>query len=158
MLEVIAIQFTQDQTRALTGVSVETLRHWRKVIPYLSSKSGKAARFTFADLLGLAVSYELVNSFGINITGLSVGIDSLFRLLETSGIVKLDDAAVFVTATEATLFETGDAGISQSLTKPTLVIPLGPLMARIQLHMLPTMPTSTQRVLPFPPEAVQSRS
>ena len=28
-----AIQFTQDQMRTLTGVSTETVRHWRKAVP-----------------------------------------------------------------------------------------------------------------------------
>lgn len=159
MSEVTAIQFTQDQTRTLTGVSVETVRHWRKTIPYLSSKAGKAARFTFADLLGLAVTHELVISFGIHIATLSVGVDALFRLLAASTPASLDGATVFVTATEATLHEVGvDEGIGQVLAKPAFMIPLAPLMARIQRHMLPVMPVSRQTVLPFPPEAVRSRA
>ncbi|MHB8473452.1 MAG: hypothetical protein ACYDC8_11555 [Gammaproteobacteria bacterium] len=158
MSEITAIQFTQDQTRTLTGVSVETVRHWRKAIPYLSSKTGKAARFTFADLLGLAVTHELVNSFGVHIATLSAGVDSLFRLLAASGPASLDGAIVFITATEATLYEAGVEGIGQAPTKPALVIPLAPLMARIQRHMLPVMPVSSQTVLPFPPEAVRSKA
>ena len=54
MSSITAIHFTQDQMRTLTGVSVETVRHWRKTIPYLATKTGKAARFSFAELLGLA--------------------------------------------------------------------------------------------------------
>lgn len=158
MSEATAIQFTQDQTRTLTGVSVETVRHWRKAIPYLSSKTGKAARFSYADLVGLAVTNELVSSFGVHIATLSAGVDALFRLLATSGAVSLDGATVFVTATEATLSDVGAEGIGQVPAKPALMIPLAPLVAKIQRHMLPAMPVSSQTVLPFPPEAIRSRA
>lgn len=154
MSEITAIQFTQDQTRTLTGVSVETVRHWRKAIPYLSSKTGKAARFTFADLLGLAVTHELVNSFGVHIAALSAGVDSLFRLLATSTPASLDGAIVLVTATEAILCE----GPSQALARPALIIPLAPFIMHIQRQVLPIAPTSNQAELPFPPEAVRSRA
>ena len=157
MSEVTAIQFTQEQARTLTGMSVETIRHWRKAIPYLASKTGKAARFTFAEVLGLAVTHELVNSFGVHITTLSAGVDALFRLLATSSPASLDGAIVFITSTEATLYEAGVEG-SQLPTKPALVIPLAPLMTRIQRHMLPVMSGSSQTVFPFPPEAVRSRA
>lgn len=159
MSEVTAIQFTQDQARTLTSVSAETVRHWRKAIPYLSSKTGKAARFTFADLLGLAITHELVNSFGVHIATMSTGVDALFRLLTASGPAALDGAIVFITSTEATLYEAGAEGIGQVVpAKPALMIPLAPLIAKIQRHMLPVIPVSSQTVLPFPPEAVRSRA
>lgn len=155
---VIAIQFTQDQTRALTGASVETVRHWRKAVPYLSSKTGKAARFSFTDLLGLAVTNELVNSFGVHIATVSAGVDALFRLLAANGPASLESAIAFVTASEAFLREVGPEGIGQLPAKPALMIPLMPLIARIQQHMLPAMSASNQAVLPFPPEAIWSRA
>ena len=158
MSEISSIQFTQDQTRTLTGVSVETVRHWRRAVPYLSSKTGKAARFSFADLLGLAVTNELVNSFGAHIATISAGVDALFRLLATSGPASLDGAIVFITATEAILHEAGADGIVQVPTKPALMIPLAPLIAKIQRYVMPVMPVSSQAVLPFPPEAVRNRA
>ncbi len=159
MSEVTAIQFTQDQTRTLTGVSVETVRHWRKTIPYLSSKTGKSARYTFAELVGLAVTNELVSSFGVHIATLSAGVDALFRLLTASNAATLlDGVTVFVTATDATLFESEAVDINQVLVKPALMIPLAPVIAKIQRHMLPAMPVSGQTALPFPPEVVRSRA
>ena len=158
MSEVTSIQFTQDQARTLTGVSAETVRHWRKAIPYLTSKTGKAARFTFADLLGVAITRELVNSFGVHIATMSAGVDATFRLLAASGPAALDGAIVFITSTQATLYETGAEGVGQVPAKPALMIPLAPLIANIQRHMLPVMPVSNQIVLPFPPEAVRSRA
>lgn len=158
MSEIIAIQFTQEQTRMLTGVSVETVRHWRKAIPYLSSKAGKAARFSFTDLLGLVITNELVNSFGVHIATVSSGVDALFQLLATSGSTSLDGSIVFITPTEAILRDTGPGGVIEVPSKPALAIPLAPLIARIQQHVLPVMPISLQTALPFPPEAIRSRA
>lgn len=157
MCEVSAIQFTQDQARMLAGVSVETVRHWRKTIPYLSSKTGKSARFSFSDLLGLAVANELVNSFGVHIAAVSAGADSLFRLLAACSPASLDGAIVLITATDAVLYESITGRVDQMPAKPALLIPLAPLMARIHRHVLPVMPVSSQAVLPFPPEIVRSR-
>lgn len=157
MPDVIAIQFTQDQMRSLTGVSAETARHWRKTIPYLASKTGKAARFSFADLLGLAVTNELVSSLGVHIGTVSKGVDTLFRLLADSPAPDLDHSVALVTSTEATL---GDLRTWNSSIQgqPTLAIPLYPLISRLQQQVLPVTPPSSQAALPFPPEAVRSRA
>lgn len=144
--------------RSLTGVSVETVRHWRKTVPYLASKTGKAARFSFADLLGLAVTNELVSSLGVHIATISTGVDALFRLLANSSALALNGAVVFVTPTSATLHDTGPEGVGPAPTQPTLAIPLDPLIARLQQHMLPVMPVPRQAALPFPPEAIRSRA
>jgi hypothetical protein len=155
MPAVATIQFTQDQMRTLTGVSAETVRHWRKAIPYLSSKTGKAARFSFTDLVGLAVTNELVNSFGVHIATASTGVDALFGLLASSGPSALDGAVAFITPSEAVLREAGSDGISRMPPKPTFVIPLAPFVSKIQQHMLPAMPAPRQSVLPLSLEAVR---
>lgn len=158
MTGVIAIQFTQDQARALTGVSAETVRHWRKAIPYLSSKTGKAARFSFTDLVGLAVTNELVKSFGVHIATVSAGVDSLFVLLASSGTALMGNAIVFITPTEAVLREMGSDDVGQVPNKSVIAIPLAPYVEKIQQHVLPAMPVSRQAVLPFTLETVWSRS
>ncbi|MDG0853388.1 MerR family transcriptional regulator [Roseateles puraquae] len=151
------IQFTQDQMRALTGVSSETVRHWRKTIPYLATKTGKAARFSFADLVGLAVTHELVNSLGVHIGTISGGVDTLFRLLEESAAPVLEGGIAIITPTAASVCDSGSWGIDPSAS-PTLAIPLNPLISRLQQHVLPVAPSPSQTSLPFPPEAVRSRA
>lgn len=158
MSGVSTIQFTQDQARTLAGVSVETIRHWRKTIPYLSSRTGKAARFAFTDVVGLAVTHELVSSLGVHIATLSAGVDALFRLLAEIGPASLDGAVVLITATEATLCEDDAVPISTSLPTPALLVPLTPLVAKIQRYVLPASVASDQIALPFPPEAVRNRA
>ena len=151
------IQFTQDQMRSLTGISAETVRHWRKTIPYLATKTGKAARFSFAELLGLAVTHELVNSLGVHIGTVSNGVDALFRLLEESAAPVLEGGVAVITPTAASVRDSGSWSIDPSAS-PTLAIPLNPLISRLQQHVLPVAPPPSQASLPFPPEAVRSRA
>ena len=157
MSSITAIHFTQDQMRTLTGVSVETVRHWRKTIPYLATKTGKAARFSFAELLGLAITHELVNSLGVHIGTVSVGVDALFRLLSNSSVPILEGGVALITPTAALLHESANWSIS-AVAGPTLAIALDPLISRLQQHVLPVSQFPGQATLPFLPEAVRSRA
>lgn len=157
MSEVSTIQFTQDQARTLTGVSVETVRHWRKTIPYLSTRTGKAARFPFTDVVALAITQELVGSLGLHISTLSGGVDALFRLLAKIGPASLEGAVVLITANGATLCEGDYLSMSISIAAPALIVPLTPLVAKIQRQVLPSGVASDQIALPFPPKAVRNR-
>ena len=152
MTGVISIQFTQEQARTLTGVSPETVRHWRKAIPYLFTKAGKAARYTFPELVGLAATNELVRILGVHIATVSGGVDTLFRLLASSNVASFQDAIAVVTADMATL----DKKVT-ACEQSALIVPLKPLVLRIQQSMLPALPNLRQAALPFPPKIVRSR-
>jgi hypothetical protein len=152
------IQFTQEQARTLTGVSVETVRHWRKTIPYLATKSGKSTRFTFADLIGLAVTNTLVGSLGVHIATLSGGIDALFRMLATMGPASLNQGIVLVTATNALLYNPEVDQLNLLSSAPALMVPLAPLVADIQQQVLPTTQFSHQLELPFPPIVIRGKT
>ena len=102
MAPLTTIQFTQEQARTLTGVSVETIRHWRRAVPYLAGKPGKSARFTFGDVVGLAVTQELVD-LGGRIANVSVGVQALFQLLSQEGPGMLQGSIALVTTTGASI-------------------------------------------------------
>lgn len=153
MAGVVSIQFTQEQARALAGVSPETVRHWRKAVPYLSCKTGKAARYSFPELVGLAATNELVKTLGVHIAAVSGGVDALFRLLMNSNVAAFQEAIAVITADKAAL----EAKIT-ACEQSALMVPLKPLVSRIQQSMLPTLPNTEQATLPFPPKIVRSRS
>jgi len=141
------IQFTQDQVRTLTGVSSEAVRHWRKAVPYLSAKTGKTARFSFADVIGLAVTMEIVHSLGVHIGTLSGGIDALFRLLSRARPAALKSGTIVVTRTDAQLHNT--EGRTVTLPATAVIVSLEPLVAKIQKQIMPTSmgPASATRPL-----------
>lgn len=149
-----AIQFTQEQARIATEIPFETLRHWRKLIPYLARKSGKTARFTFADLVGLAVTREIVESFGVRIGTVQVGIDMLFRILANSRINVIQAGLVVMTTDTAKLYSHNQA-IKLELPVTAIVVPCRSHVLRLQERVLPGLRSDQQPGLPFLPRAVR---
>jgi hypothetical protein len=151
------MDFTQDQARSLVGLPIETLRHWRKAVPYLSVKVGKAARFSFTDVVGLAVTRHLVVTFGIQIAALSSAVDMMFPLLGKLSLADIEETIVTLTSREAKLYDT--AGPPPGIeTQSAIVVPLAQIVSRIQESILPLATTSPQRALRFPPESVRRQA
>lgn len=74
------IQYTGEQARTFAAVSPEAWRHWRKVVPSLSAKQGKKARFSAGEMIGLAVVASVVAELGVGVSSLSARWDELFSL------------------------------------------------------------------------------
>lgn len=47
--------FKRAQVLDLLGISQDTLRHWKKALPPISLKDGRADDYTFAELVSLAI-------------------------------------------------------------------------------------------------------
>ena len=150
-----AIQFTQEQARALTGITPGDLRHWRKAVPYLSSKAGKSARFTFADLVGLGAVAELVRTYGVHIADVASGIDMLFRKLGNARPTQLEGLVALVTAQDAHLFQ-ADELVGRHVVAPALVVPCDPLIVRMRTGVLPIDSSPEQSSLLFPPQILKA--
>ncbi len=155
MSEIATIHFTQEQARTLTGVSAETIRHWRKLVPHLAGKPGKSARFTFTDVIGLAVTRELIATFGVHIINISQGVDALFRSLSDARPTSLEGAVAMVTTTDTSLIPASDI-IEWRFAGPALAVPLDQLIGRLRRQMMPVIPAADQATLPFLPRVVRS--
>lgn len=148
------IQFTQEQARDLANVSPGDFRAWRKNVPYLAGKPGKAARFTFADLVGLAITAELTGVFHVRISDIGPGVDALFRGLAEARPPHLEGLIALIDTASARLVPAADLG-AHRVTGPTFVVPCDPLLARIGERMMPAAPGSGQTALPFPPQMLK---
>jgi hypothetical protein len=155
-LSVRTLHFTQEQARDVVGVSAEKLRHWRKAVPYLQCKAGKAARFTFADMLGLAVTLEVVDGLGVGIANLRTGVDKLFDLLSRTEASRLSNMVAVVSADGCHLCHAGQVPWSEA-GEAVVVVPCWPLIERLSGQVLP-MPPDPQSALPFPPQVLRTSS
>lgn len=88
------MQYTQGQLRAAVGLSVETYRHWKKVLPVLSSHKGQSAKFHIGDLLAAAVLKQLTTLCSIKIGNLSDISHDLFRLCNTASLSELEKLTI----------------------------------------------------------------
>lgn len=149
------IQFTQEQARDIAQVSPGDVRAWRKVVPYLTTKPGKSARFTFSDLVCLAITAELTDGFGVRISDIGQGIDTLFRALAEARPAHLEGLTALVQKTTARLIPTGDLA-GRLVTEPMFVVPCDPFLLEISGRMMPLMPGSGQVALPFPPQIMKA--
>lgn len=149
------IQFTQEQARGIAEVSPGDVRAWRKAVPYLADKPGKAARFTFADLVGLAITSELTNRFGARISDIGASVDGLFHELANARPAHLEGFVALIGSTSARLLTIGDFSAWQ-ISEPTLVVPCDPIVSQIGARMMPLTPSSAQSALPFPPQILKA--
>ena len=148
------IQFTQEQARELACVSPGDVRAWRKAVPYLAAKKGKAARFTFADLVGLAITADLTGAFHVRISDAGTGVDQLFRELAEARPSHLEGLIALIGTASARLIPEAEFGVSD-VAEPTFVVPCDPVLARIGQRMMPTTLASPQTPLPFPPQMLK---
>lgn len=149
------IQFTQEQARDIAEVSPGDLRAWRKAVQYLADKPGKAARFTFADLVGLVITSELTNRFGARISDIGTSVDRLFHELADARPGHLEGRVVLIDSASARILTIGDFG-AQQIEELTLVVPCDPIVSQISARMMPSMPAPPQSALPFPPQILKA--
>ena len=145
------MQFTQEQVRSLAHVSVGDMRQWRSATAYLAEKSGKAARFTFNDVVGLALVAELTHTSGLPVRRFSAGIDSLFRRLAVLYPTNLEDLLAVINQNETQLL-TFERIKESDFFVSCCVVRLAPILDKIKIEMLPFASAPTQTALPFPPQ------
>lgn len=154
-MTLVGIQFTQEQARTLIEVSPGDLRHWRQVVPYLSEKAGKSARFSFGDLVVLGAAARLNRDFGVRIKALGPGIDSLFRQMAERHSARVDGLFASISASGAALLRSSEA-VSRKFDRPSLVVPLDPIAAEIKSKVLPVSAGQEQSALPFAPQIIRA--
>lgn len=75
------MRFNTGQVQELAGIRREQLRHWRKVLPPLVGRDGRADLYEFAEVLALAVIAVLVDRMGVSVSRLSECATDIFALL-----------------------------------------------------------------------------
>ncbi|WP_298953937.1 hypothetical protein [uncultured Methylobacterium sp.] len=149
------IQFTQEQARDLAGVSPGEVRAWRKAVAYLAAKPGKAARFSFADILGLAITRRITGDFHVRISDIGDSMDALFRTLSETRPSDFEGSIALIDAQTARLVPGSDLG-AKSLKDPTFVVPCDQLIHDLSQRVMPLAPASLQAALPFAPQMVKA--
>ena len=148
------IQFTQEQVRDIAQVSPGDVRQWRKSVAYLAAKPGKAARFAYSDLVGLALTREFTGTLGVRISEIGTGVDALFRALAEARPPHLEGVVALVERASARLVPVNEL-TSRQMVCPLIVAPCDPILAEIGARMMPLGPAANQTALPFPPQAVR---
>ncbi|SNT13758.1 hypothetical protein SAMN05421770_104336 [Granulicella rosea] len=148
----VQFRYTQEQARSVTGIGQEAIRHWRKYVPYLATKSGKAARFSFGDLVGLAVTRELTDGLGISISQVHVGVESLFHTLAAQTVIRPGSIALL--QNKSSLLIGAENQLGMLTQTPAALVPIDPIIENLRTKFLNGLRLPPQSVLPFFAEAV----
>ena len=115
--------FNQTQARAIVGISAETLRHWKKVIPDFSVKSGHSAKFELGDMLALKIIKNLTDSCAIKVGSLSTISKDVIYLCNNTDWFELERLNLLVDLDEDCC-ETAPVFEQKTFSNISIVIPL----------------------------------
>lgn len=160
--------FTQFQTRESVGLSVETFRHWRKVIPYLGARVGREARFSFGDLVTLAGLRCLIDEVGLSIGQFAKSGQDFFDACNRLTWIDATDAYALIRPDEGIQSARSRrepapvtvaivrGNLADAIKRATIVAPLDPLADTLRRSLLGASldADSRQSWLPLPPTAV----
>lgn len=65
------MRFNTQQALDLAGIRREQFRHWKKVLPPLAGRDGRAENYTLEEIIALAILAALVLRLGISVSHLA---------------------------------------------------------------------------------------
>lgn len=123
------MQFSQNQLRDTLGISVETFRHWKRVLPPFAQRQRYASRFSTGDLLAAAVLCRLTNQCGIRVGLLPEISQAAVEICNATSWATLEGKALVVDVQQRT------CRIAESDGDPAdiiIVCPLSPIIAAVR--------------------------
>lgn len=149
------MKFTQLQVREIIGLSQETLRYWRRILPPLQGRKGKSARFTAGDILALLIINEVVDSFGVNIAVIASISSQLFEQCQGVRWHQFRDRFLAIDARAANVSPMSKSGIILPSDGPLLILDIEKYLGMLRDSL--TSDELTQTAFPFGPMAVPKR-
>ena len=165
------MMFTLAQLRAAVGLSVTTCRHWQDTLPTLGARTGRAARFSFGDLVALSVLRCAVDDVGLKISQFSQSAAALFEkcnalrwvgdthMYVVTGPVRDDMQEPSRRGVVAHRVSIVQADVSGSIECASVVIPLDPIAERLRSLLFSALGPveDRQASLPLPPVPLLER-
>lgn len=90
------MQYSPGQLRKAVGLSPEAYRHWKTVLPSLSSINGHSAKFLIGDILAIAILKRLTDICSIKIGSLSGISEALFDLCNSVSLDELESLILLI--------------------------------------------------------------
>lgn len=151
------MHFTPGQLRNTIGLSVETYRHWRRVLPEFANRRGYSPCYSTGDLLAASFLRRLTDGCGIRVGNLAEISTELVRLCNTTSWLGQKSSALVVNMDRGQCrilklpLDAADIGLS-------IVCPLDPVLSELRDALLRTQPAGDQIKLKFPLAEVESGS
>ena len=150
------MRYTQSQVRELLAVSGEAFRRWRNAIPALALRKGHGPAFSPGDLVALALISDLINQFGLRVNTIAARFDELFEICNAHSWPVLEACAVAISGQATRIMRPDEPQESPGGGESTLLlIPLRPVVKRLQARLISAAQEDPQARLQFPPVGVK---
>jgi hypothetical protein len=133
------------QVLELLGISKETLRHWKKVLPPLEGRDGRSAGYTFDEVIALALMAAAVRELQVPISRFSPVAHRIFQDV----CAHVEDAQT-TTVLCVTLGDVALYPIDKLPTDATLMlVRLAPTIRKLRQKLAPETLSDSQMSLDF---------
>ena len=149
--------FTPAQLRDTVGLSVETFRHWKRVLPPFTGRNGNSPCFSIGDLLAAAILRRLTDVCGVRVGRLTRVSNKIADLCNTVSWTALENRVLVVEPMNGLGCLVRDPA-NVKITDIAIFCPLTPIMTELRDTLLSLQPPATQVSLPFPPAIVTSEA
>jgi hypothetical protein len=148
------MEYSQGQLRKTVGLSVEAYRHWKRVLPPISSRKGHTAKFLIGDILAVTVLKRLTDVCSINVGNLSNISEVLFKLCRSAS---LDDLEKLILQIDLKNDECKAIHLSSQFNSSDIfiIVPLAALVMELRTGLLETRLDGVQKQLGLSVEPVE---
>jgi hypothetical protein len=136
-------------------LSKETFRHWKRVLPAMKNRRGRATAFSTGDVVALRILRALTDDWGIQISHLAGLSTEIFRLCNATAWVALEGSTLQINVPE------GSCKLLKKIPgsdETVLIYPLGPALRALRDDFLRTEPRHSQGELRLPPTPLRQRA
>jgi hypothetical protein len=126
------VQFSQNQLRHTLGISVETFRHWKRVLPPFARRQKYSSRFSTGDLLAAGVLCRLTDRCGVRVGFLPEISQATVQICNAEPLATLEGKALVVDVPNRTCRIADEASDSMDEEDIVIICPLGPIVATVR--------------------------
>lgn len=130
------MHYSPGQLRKAVGLSPEAYRHWKTVLPSLSSIKGHSARFLIGDILSLAILKRLTDICSIKIGNLSDISNAIFDLCNGVSFEELKSLLLFIDLKNNSCSTHPSLLNKQHSTEVLIVVPLATIISDLHADIM----------------------
>ena len=143
------MKFTVGQLRETIGISPETFRHWKRVLPPFAARVGRTPAFSWGDLLSAAVINHLTDHCGVRVGHLATVAQKIVDLCNATPWTALDGNLLIVNIGSNDCVIAREATDAASTDGALIVCFLAPIITRLRAMLLRDQSPATQAHLRF---------
>jgi hypothetical protein len=144
------MQFTPGQLRETVGISVETFRHWKRVLPPFAHRKRYIPCFTIGDLLAGRILRSLTEGCGVRVGHLAKVSEEIVRVSNMAPWASLEDKTLVIDLLKGTCRLSKGYHHNEGADF-VLLCAMNPIMHELRDALLRSRPSADQHNLFFSP-------